>query len=261
MFDMLIDTHSHLFVEDFEMDLSEVIQRAKSVGVTKIYMPNIDLTSIPSLLRVCQRYEGYCLPMLGLHPTSVTSTYRDDLSVMKSYLENLNPYVAIGEIGLDFYWDRTYTCEQKSAFDEQIQWAVAYQLPVIIHCREAYSELYTCLTPYRSENLRGIFHCFSGSYEDADKLMEFEGFMFGVNGIVTYKKSILPDILNTSVPLNRVVLETDSPYLPPVPYRGRRNETSYIIEIEKKVAEIYGKSVEDVGRITTNNALKVFGKE
>lgn len=255
---MLVDTHSHLFVEEFETDLPEVIQRAKSVGVSKIFMPNIDLASLSSLLNVCRCYKGYCFPMLGLHPTSVSLNYQEELSEMKTYLKEKHPFVAIGEVGLDFYWDKTYACEQMRAFDEQIQWAIDCQLPLVIHCREAFSELYACLKPYKSENLSGIFHCFTGSPEDAVLLMEFGRFMFGVNGAVTYKKSVLPETLKATVPISRIVLETDSPYLSPMPYRGKRNETSYIIEVAKKIADIYEKSVEEIGRITTENASRVF---
>ena len=258
---MLVDTHSHLFVEEFDPDLSEVMQRAKEAGVSKIFMPNIDLASITPMLDVCQQYKNYCFPMLGLHPTSVTLNYQEDLSGMKSYLKEGHPFVAIGEIGLDLYWDKTFVNEQMKALDEQIQWALIYRLPVVIHCREAFDELYTCLRPYKSENLSGIFHCFTGTTENAEQLMEFARFMFGVNGVVTYKKSTLPETLRTKIPLNRVVLETDSPYLSPVPYRGKRNETSYIIEVGKKVAEIYNRPVEEIERVTTTNALKLFCKE
>lgn len=257
---MLVDTHSHLFVEEFEADLSEVIQRAKSAGVSKIFMPNIDLASLSSLLNVCRYYKGYCFPMLGLHPTSVSLNYQEELSEIKTYLKEGHPFVAIGEVGLDFYWDKTYAREQMGAFDEQIQWAISSQLPLVIHCREAFSELYACLEPYKSENLSGIFHCFTGSPKDAIQLMEFGQFMFGVNGAVTYKKSVLPETLKVTVPISRIVLETDSPYLSPMPYRGRRNETSHIVEVEKKVAEIYNMPIEEVERITTENALKIFAE-
>lgn len=255
---MLVDTHSHLFVEEFDMDLPEVIQRAKDAGVSKIFMPNIDLVSLPSLLDVCERYKGYCFPMLGLHPTSVTSKYLEELDAMESYLKDGHPFVAIGEVGLDFYWDKTFMNEQVKALDKQIQWAIAYQLPVIIHCREAFPELYSCLEPYKSDNLRGIFHCFTGSAEIAERFMEFDGFSFGVNGVVTYKKSSLPEMLGKQIPLERIVLETDSPYLSPVPYRGKRNESSYVTEVGKKIAEIYNLPVEEIGRVTTRNALKLF---
>lgn len=258
MSDMWIDTHSHLFVEEFAEDLPEVMRRAKSAGIAKIFMPNIDCASLPSLLDVCRHYEGYCFPMIGLHPTSVFLNYREELAVLKSCLKEGHPFVAIGEVGLDFYWDKTYAREQMAAFDEQIQWAVAWRLPLIIHCREAYEELCACLEPYKSEPLGGIFHCFAGSPDVADRLMGFGRFMFGVNGAVTYKKSSLPQTLKAAIPLERVVLETDSPYLSPVPYRGKRNETSYMVEVGKKVAEIYGKPVEEIEQITTANALKVF---
>lgn len=260
MSDMLIDTHSHLFVEEFDADLPEVIQRAKDAGVSRIYMPNIDLASADSMLNVCQQYKGYCFPMLGLHPTSVSSGYQAELAALKSYLERADiSFVAIGEVGLDLYWDRTFVQEQINAFDEQIRWAITYRLPLVIHCREAFDELYACLESYKTENLSGIFHCFTGTPEVAERLMEFEHFMFGVNGVVTYKKSTLPETLKTVIPLERLVLETDSPYLAPVPYRGKRNETSYIVEVAKKLAMVYEKPVEEVERLTGINALKVLG--
>lgn len=257
---MLIDTHSHLFVEEFAPDLPEVMQRAQASGVSRIYMPNIDLSTMEAMLETCRRYPDYCYPMLGLHPTSVSASYKEELSALKRYLEGDYPFVAIGEVGLDLYWDRTFAKEQMETLDEQIQWALTYRLPLIVHCREAFAELYACLAPYRSEPLSGIFHCFTGTPEVAEQLMEFEHFMFGVNGVVTYKKSALPETLKAKIPLSRIVLETDSPYLPPVPYRGKRNETSYIIKVAEKVAEIYGVSLEEIERATTANALKVFGK-
>ncbi len=257
---MLIDTHSHLFLEEFEADLPDVMQRAKSVGISKIFMPNIDMSTIASLLKVCQCYEDYCYPMLGLHPTSVASNYLEEIDKMKSMLKEMrnHPFVAIGEIGLDLYWDKTFVKEQQDALDIQLQWALENELPVVIHCRDAFEELYDVLKLYQSQKLRGIFHCFTGSEEMARRFMEFEHFMFGVYGTVTFKKSVLPEMLRTCIPLSRLVLETDSPYLSPVPYRGRRNETSYIIKVQEKVAEIYGESLDSIGRITSENAMKVF---
>ncbi len=255
---MLIDTHSHLFVEEFDEDRDEMMQRAKESGVSRIYMPNIDSASLSSLLEVCSRYAGYCFPMLGLHPTSIDNSFRQELETLKAALVEGHPFVGIGEVGLDLYWDKTFLKEQQTALDEQIQWALEWNLPLIVHCRDAYPELYTSLLPYKKEGLRGIFHCFSGTSADADRLMEFGGFCFGVNGTVTYKKSILPEILAAHIPVERLVLETDSPYLPPVPYRGKRNESSYIVEVCKRVAQIYDISVEELAYRTAKNAEDLF---
>ncbi len=258
---MLIDTHSHLFMDEFAPDLPEVMQRAFAAGVERIYMPNVDLSTLDPLLRVCDRYAGRCFPLIGLHPTSITSAgYHDELAaIRKSLDEHPGLFVGIGEVGLDFYWDTTYAKEQTRAFEEQLQWALAYDLPLIIHCRNAFDALYDCMKPYADTPLRGIFHCFTG--DDADRFSSFKHFLFGVNGVVTYKKSPLPAMLRSKIPLDRLVLETDSPYLPPVPFRGKRNETSYIKYVAEKVAQIYELPLEQVERQTSRNALSLFGRK
>ena len=253
----MIDTHSHLFVEEFSDDLRQTIQRAKDAGVTNIFMPNIDDTTISDMLRVCSEYPGYCFPMLGFHPTSVNAQSMSVVKDMKRLLDGEHPYIAIGEVGMDLYWDKTYLKEQQRVFDEQIQWALEYQLPLVIHCREAYPELFEVLKPYKDTELSGVFHSFTGTQDEADELMEYTRFMIGVNGVVTFKKSSLPGILQ-SIPLNRLVLETDSPYLAPTPYRGKRNESSYIVKVDEKLAELYEMGLEDIKRQTLQNALKVF---
>lgn len=253
----MIDTHSHLFVEEFSDDLRQTIQRAKDAGVTNIFMPNIDDTTISDMLRVCSEFPGYCFPMLGFHPTSVNAQSMSVVKDMKRLLDGEHPYIAIGEVGMDLYWDKTYLKEQQRVFDEQIQWALEYQLPLVIHCREAFPELFEVLKPYKDTELSGVFHSFTGTMEEAEELMEYTRFMIGVNGVVTFKKSTLPQILET-IPLERLVLETDSPYLAPAPYRGKRNETSYIIKVAEKLAEVYSVDVEDIKKKTTQNALKVF---
>lgn len=256
----IVDTHSHLFVEEFSDDLPAVMERAREAGVSRIYMPNIDATTVDDLLRVCHTYEGFCFPMLGLHPTSVGAEYQAELDVLKPLLESpAHPFVAIGEVGLDLYWDKTYHREQEDALRQQIDWALAYNLPLVIHCREAFDELYAVMCDYRHTSLRGIFHSFTGTHEEARKLLSFEGFMLGVNGVLTFKKSALPGVL-TSVPLERVVLETDSPYLTPVPYRGKRNESAYIKYTLAHLASVYGRDMEEVAKMTTENAKKVFEK-
>jgi len=252
-----IDTHSHLFLEEFADDLPLVIERAKVAGVSRIYMPNIDCSTIKPLLDTVARYPGYCFPMIGLHPTSVGQQFREELSVMKKMLSQPNSFVAIGEVGMDLYWDKTYLYEQLEAFETQVQWAAEYQLPLIIHNRNSFEEVYQVIKNNEGQKLRGIFHSFTGTREEADKLLQFDGFYLGINGVVTFKKSTLPEELK-NVPLDRLVLETDSPYLTPAPNRGKRNESANVKDTLLKLAVIYQRSPEEVAEITTNNALKIF---
>ncbi len=256
---MIIDTHTHLFCEEFNDDLPETIERAKNAGVARLLMPNIDCSTLDDLLRVCESYKGYCFPMIGLHPTSVHAGFRKDLESLKSRLKQGHPYIAIGEAGLDLYRDRTYEKEQTEAFTEQLCWALEYDLPLVIHCRNAHEALMRCMDPYKSAPLRGIFHSFTGTEEEALQLLSFEHFLLGINGVVTFKKSTLSDVLKASVPISRVVVETDSPYLSPVPHRGKRNESAYARDVMLKVADIYGMSLEEAAAVTTQNALRVFG--
>ena len=254
----MIDTHSHIFSEEFKEDLSEVIARAKEIGVEKIFMPNIDDTSVEDMLNVCQAYPDYCFPMIGFHPTSVEgpdAIYK--VREMKKHLVEGHPYIAVGEVGLDLYWDKTWLKEQQLILDEQIQWALEWNLPLVIHCREAFPELFQVLEPYKHTELTGVFHSFTGTVDEARELMDYSRFMIGINGVVTFKKSTLPELLQ-EVPLTKLVLETDSPYLAPVPFRGKRNETSYVKRVAVKLAELYGREIGEVERQTTENALKVF---
>ena len=254
----MIDTHSHIFSEEFKEDLSEVIARAKEIGVEKIFMPNIDDTSVEDMLNVCQAYPDYCFPMIGFHPTSVEgpdAIYK--VREMKKHLVEGHPYIAVGEVGLDLYWDKTWLKEQQLILDEQIQWALEWNLPLVIHCREAFPELFQVLEPYKHTGLTGVFHSFTGTVDEARELMDYSRFMIGINGVVTFKKSTLPEVLQ-EVPLTKLVLETDSPYLAPVPFRGKRNETSYVKRVAVKLAELYGIEIGEVERQTTENALKVF---
>lgn len=254
----MIDTHSHLFAEEFVADLPQVIERAKTAGVMKVFMPNIDDTTIRELLEVCAAYKGFCYPMLGFHPTSVDGDYKARLMPMKELLVEGHPYIAIGEVGMDLYWDKTYLKEQQAALDEQIQWALEYDLPLIIHCRDAFPGLFEVLSPYKDTNLSGIFHSFTGSAEEANQLLDYPDFRIGINGVVTFKKSTLPETLK-NVPLSKIVLETDSPYLAPVPNRGKRNESANVRDTLMKVADIYQMDPEYVAQVTSVNALKVFG--
>ena len=254
----MIDTHSHIFSEEFKEDLSEVIARAKEIGVEKIFMPNIDDTSVEDMLNVCQAYPDYCFPMIGFHPTSVEgpdAIYK--VKEMKKRLVEGHPYIAVGEVGIDLYWDKTWLKEQQQILDEQIQWALEWKLPLVIHCREAFPELFQVLEPYKHTELTGVFHSFTGTVDEARELMDYSRFMIGINGVVTFKKSTLPEVLQ-EVPLTKLVLETDSPYLAPVPFRGKRNETSYVKRVAVKLAELYGMEIGEVERQTTENALKVF---
>ena len=253
----MIDTHSHIFEPDFADDLPEVIARAKEIGVEKIFMPNIDDTSVDAMLGVCRQYPGYCFPMLGYHPTSVDAEAMPKVKEMKNRLVEGHPYIAIGEVGLDLYWDKTYIKEQQQVLEEQIQWALEWELPLVIHCREAFPELFEVLKPYKETKLKGVFHSFTGTIDEALELVSYSRFMVGINGVVTFKKSTLPEALKV-LSLERLVLETDSPYLAPVPFRGKRNESSYVKRVAVKLAELYEMEIGEVERQTTENALKVF---
>ena len=253
----MIDTHTHLFVEEFEEDLPQVIERARLAGVERTFLPNIDDATVQPLLDVCAKYPDYCFPMIGFHPTSVDATAMPKVKAMKSLLVEGHPFVGIGEVGLDLYWDKTWLKEQEAVLDEQIQWALEWDLPLVIHCREAFPELFRVLAPYKDTALRGVFHSFTGTVDEAAELMTYPHFMVGINGVVTFKKSTLPEALK-DVPLERLVLETDSPYLAPVPFRGKRNESAYVGRVAARLAELYGTEIGIVERQTAENALKVF---
>ena len=259
----LIDTHSHLFVEEFNEDRAEVMRRAQEAGITHIVMPNIDTASVAPMLQVCADFS-FCYPTIGLHPTEVKENYREVLAAMKAQLDASvrgeaphAPFIAIGEVGLDFYWDSTYKQEQIAALEEQIAWALEYDLPIIIHSREAFTELYDLFSKYRSAPLRGVFHSFTGTADEAKALLEFSGFMLGINGVATFKKSTLPEAL-LEVPLSRLVVETDSPYLAPVPYRGKRNESAYVARVVEKLAEVYQLPYHEVASQLYSTSHKLF---
>ena len=252
----LIDTHTHLFCEEFDDDRELALIRAKQAGVSRLLMPNIDDTSMEALLDMCDKHKE-CYPLMGLHPTSVDSSWEERLSKVEKVLRSGRKFYGIGEVGLDLYWDKTYVNEQKRAFNTQIEWALEFDLPLIIHCRNAHNELMECMSPYKESQLRGIFHSFGGDTAEAASLLEFKNFMLGINGIVTFKKSSLPETLS-QIPLERIVLETDSPYLAPVPHRGQRNESAFIVSTAEKLASIYEVPIEEIAQQTTTNALKVF---
>ena len=254
-----VDTHTHLFVPEFDEDRKTAVQRAVDAGVKKLCLPSITAESLPSILAMCEEFPGVCYPMAGLHPTELGDDYKATLDIIYSHLKRDNRFIAVGEVGLDFYWDDTRKKEQLDAFDAQIGWALETGLPLAIHSRNAFKELYDVMTAYRGKGLTGVFHCFSGSEEEAQKLLSFDGFYLGIGGVVTYKKSALPSVLK-NVPLDRVLLETDSPYLPPVPFRGKRNESAYIPYVAEFLTGVYECSVNEVARVTTENANKLFFK-
>ena len=251
-----VDTHTHLYVEEFDEDRELALIRAGEAGVARLFMPNIDDTTVDAMLALCRSHEG-CYPMIGFHPTSVDADWKARLAAVRRWLDSPQTFYGIGEVGLDLYWDKTYKKEQMQAFEIQIEWALEHDLPLVVHCREAYPELFEVLAPYKNTGLRGIFHSFTGTEEEAARLLEYTGFLLGINGVVTFKKSVLPSVL-PHVPLGRIVLETDSPYLAPVPYRGKRNESAYLVEVAGKLSEIYSVPLEEIARVTTENACRMF---
>ena len=254
----LIDTHSHLFVKEFDDDRDAAVERALAAGVRHICLPCIDASSIEPIDAMCNAHPGVCHPMIGLHPTDVDDDYREQLALMRNRLMADECYIAVGEVGLDFYWDDSRKEQQIEVFEQQIGWAMEKRLPLVIHSRSAFEQLYKIMSAHSGDGLTGIFHCFSGTADEAQALLGFPGFMLGIGGVVTYKKSTLPQVLLQAVPLERIVLETDAPYLSPVPHRGRRNESAYVVEVARFLAQLYGVTFEEVAAVTTQNALKVF---
>lgn len=252
---MFIDTHTHLYSEEFNADRNEIIENAISKGVTKLYLPNVDSTSIDGMLDLEKKFPNHCFPMMGLHPCSVNKNYLDELVIIKKWLDE-RPFVAIGEIGLDLFWDKTFIEEQKIALKQQIDWALEFDYSIIIHCRNAFTEIFEILESYKKLP-KGIFHCFSGNIEEAHKILELQNFKLGIGGVLTFKNSGLDEVVK-QLNLNDLVLETDSPYLAPIPHRGKRNESSYIPLIAQKIADIKDISIEEVKKITTQNANFIF---
>lgn len=253
---ILTDTHCHLYGEEFAGDIEGVIKRATIEGVQKFYLPGIDSTAIDAMLALEVQFPGKCIAMMGLHPCYVKENYKEELAIVQHWLTK-RKFAAIGEIGLDFYWDKTFTIEQYEAFRMQIEWAIEYNLPIVIHTRNAMQETINLVKEYKSKGVRGIFHCFSGSYESAKEIIN-AGFYLGIGGVVTYKNAGLAEVL-TKIDLQNLVLETDAPYLTPVPFRGKRNESSYLKYVVAKIAEIKQMPVEEVAAVTTANAEKIFG--
>lgn len=251
----LIDTHTHLYANPFEGDRDEMMQRAFANKVVAFYLPNIDSSSIEEMLALEQNYPDQCFAMMGLHPCSVKENYKEELATVKKWLDK-RPFVAIGEIGIDLYWDKTFFEQQKEAFLTQVEWAKELDIPIVIHSRESTSIIIELLREVKDDRLRGIFHCFGGSVEEAEAIIEL-GFSLGIGGVLTFKKSGLAHTLR-SVDLKHIVLETDSPYLAPVPYRGKRNESSYILHIAEELARVKQIGLDEVARVTTENALAIF---
>lgn len=254
---MYIDTHAHLYGEEFKDDIDDIIRRARHAGAERVFLPSTDLHSAHDAVALSRRYPGFCYPMLGLHPEDLPADYKNELTAMEQELRQPHPYIGIGEVGLDFYWDDSRAEEQQEAFKIQIEWALRYNLPLMIHARKAHGALCSCLKQFDKERLSGVFHCFSGSAEQAADLMRFPHFVFGIGGVLTFKNSRLPKVLKT-IPLDRVVLETDAPYMAPVPYRGKRNEPSFIPAVVALMAEVYETTTEEVMRRTTENAYRTF---
>jgi len=250
-----IDTHTHLFLPEFDTDRDQVIANAKQIGIEKVLLPNVDSGTILPLLDLVDKFPDFCLPMIGLHPTSVNQNYIQELELVESWLLKRKFY-AIGEIGIDLYWDKTFIKQQEEAFIYQIKLAKKYDLPIVIHARDSFNEIFNVVKKEIGSGLKGIFHAFTGDLEQANQIIEW-GFLIGIGGIVTFKNSHLGDVVK-NIDINHLVLETDSPYLAPVPKRGKRNESAYIQYIAQKIAEIKEQSANEVARITTLNAKKLF---
>ena len=265
------DTHCHLDGEEFAQDRDAVVQRAREAGCKAIFLPAIDVATCQSILDICAQYPDYCRPMLGLHPEEVRADWKEvlanikysltsHLSPLTSHLSPLtSPVIAIGEVGLDYYWSREYEHEQLEAFEEQVRWAVELQLPLMIHCRKAQNEMVAIIKKYTQELVGGVFHCFTGNEQEVRQLLEFDRFVLGIGGVLTFKKSHLPETLAAVVPLDRIVLETDAPYMAPVPMRGQRNESAFIRYVITRLAEAYGVSEDEICERTNENVARVFG--
>jgi TatD DNase family protein len=251
----LVDTHAHLFLDEFKDDLDEVVQRARDAGVSKAFLPNVDRFTFQRMIEISERFDNFCYPMIGLHPSSVKEDYLSELQYLISFTDKYKFY-AVGETGIDLYWDKTFLKEQQDAFMRHIELARKLRLPVVIHSRNSYDEIFEIMDDHHGNGLKGIFHSFTGTVEQAGKIISY-GFMIGIGGIVTFKNSGLDRVV-AEIPLESIVLETDSPYLAPAPRRGKRNEPSYLVYTTGKMAEIYQLPVSEVARITTENALNLY---
>ncbi len=253
---IFVDTHSHIFSKEFNHDRDEAVKRAKYQGVEYMVLPNIDSTSVEPLLNVCSANKGYCFPAMGLHPTSVKDDFHKELKMVEQNLAE-NKYIAVGEIGIDLYWDKKYIQEQRVAFRKQLKLAKEHQLPVIIHSRNSFDEIFEIVEQENSSQLKGVFHSFTGNHEQYRTIIGFGGFLVGIGGVVTYKHAGVDKVVK-DMDLNHIVLETDSPYLSPAPHRGKRNESANLIYIAKRIAHLQDVSLEQVAEVTTQNAIDLF---
>ena len=267
----IVDTHTHLDGEEFDEDRAEVILRAKEAGVGMVFLPAIDVKTSEAVLKLSHEYPGYAYPMVGLHPEEVKADWKEQLKKIEAILDEhltavdgLNgikyksDYIAIGEIGLDFYWSREFEKEQLEAFEKQVEWSCETGLPLMIHCRKAQNEMLHILRKWKDKLPGGVFHCFTGNQQEAKELLEYDNFVLGIGGVSTFKSSHLREDLPAAVPLERIVLETDSPYMAPVPYRGKRNESAFVVQVMKTLATAYGVSEEEVAKMTNQNVERVF---
>lgn len=253
---MFVDTHTHLFTDAFDEDREAVVKRAINAGVERLLLPNIDLESIDGMHALEAQFPEHCFAMMGLHPGSVDANWEQNLEVIRQHLFQ-RKYIAVGEIGMDLYWDKTYVDQQRQAFRMQVEWAKELGIPIAIHAREAFDEIFEVLDGMNDDTLTGVFHCFTGNEEQAKHIQSYGGFKMGIGGVLTYKKAGLDEVLKT-VPLDQLILETDSPYLSPVPYRGKRNESSYVLHVAEKLADVYGCSLREIEGQTTKNAFELF---
>ncbi len=277
----MIDTHAHLDGVEFNDDREAVMQRAREAGITKILVPAIDLTTSRQILTLCRQHQGFLYPMVGLHPEEVHNDWEEQLGAIRQLLPQVplpstgtspsagndcpssaSPQqpaiIAIGEVGLDYYWSREFEREQLMAFEEQVKWSVESRLPLMIHCRKAQNEMVSLLKHYKDELPGGVFHCFTGNEHEAEELLQFPQFVLGIGGVLTFKKSHLPEVLPQVVPLDRIVLETDAPYMAPVPMRGKRNESAYVRHVLQRLAEAYGVSEDHLEQVTDQNVRRIF---
>jgi len=253
---MFVDTHTHLFVDAFNEDRSEIVQKAINSGVEKMLLPNIDIDTIDAMNDLSEAYPDNCYSMMGLHPGSIKEDWKDRLEIIRKNLFE-GDYIAVGEIGMDLYWDKTFVKEQAEAFRMQVEWAKELKLPIVIHAREAFEPIFEILDEINDESLTGVFHCFTGTLEQAKHVLSYGGFKLGIGGVLTYKKAELDKVLE-HIDLKHLILETDSPYLPPVPFRGKRNESSYILHIAEKLTEVYNVPLVKVEEMTTASAHELF---
>lgn len=255
----MIDTHSHIDGPEFSEDIDEVIARAKENGIDKILVPGICLKDTPHLVELCHQHPGFLYPMIGLHPENIMDEdYNHALDQLESMIDDST--IAIGEIGIDLYWDASHLTEQIEVFERQISWAIKYNLPLMIHTRNAHKELLEIMERHRGDNLTGVFHCFTGTADEARDLLSYPGFMLGIGGVLTFKKSKLPEVVREAIPLSRIVLETDSPYMAPVPMRGKRNESSFVKYVAEKLGDIFGVDTDEIVDQCTANTYKTFPK-